>query len=179
MTTEPAPVAPTSPQFRTLMSRWPTGVSVVTAREGSVDAGLTVNAFLSVSLSPPSVLISLSRDADTTPIVDRTGLFAVNLLSQHQAHVSQRFALPTSSAEKFAGLPVHRASTGIALLDATLGAIECRVASRVPAYDHLLFVGEVVRLEVGLDTPPLLFVKSGYPLADRDGRVDLGRSPPR
>ena len=179
MTAGPGSVPPTSPEFRTLMSRWPTGVSVVTAREGSVDAGLTVNAFLSVSLSPPSVLVSLSADADTTPLVDRTGFFAVNLLSQRQVRVSQRFALPVAPAEKFAGLPVHRGATGVALLDGTLGAIECRVVSRVPAYDHLLFVGEVVRLEVGVDAPPLLFVNSGYAPADPDGRVDLGRRPER
>ena len=175
MTSAPATVPPNSPEFRTLMSRWPTGVSVVTAREGSLDAGLTVNAFLSVSLSPPSVLVSLSTDADTTPIVDRTGLFAVNFLSHHQLRVSQRFALPIAPAEKFAGVPTHRGSTGIALVNETLGAIECRVALRLAAYDHLLFVGEVVRMEVGLDTLPLLFVKSGYPPVDPEGRVDLGR----
>jgi flavin reductase (DIM6/NTAB) family NADH-FMN oxidoreductase RutF len=179
VTSTAAPLPPSSPDFRTLMSRWPTGVSVVTARERSADVGMTVNAFLSVSLSPPSVLVSLSTDADTTPIVERTGLFAVNFLSHRQLAISQRFALAVPPAEKFAGLPVHRGTTGVALLDGTLGALECRVTHRTTAYDHILFVGEVVRLEVGPDETPLLFARSGYPPSDPEGRVHLGRPPGR
>src|SRR5271157_5401314 len=133
------------------MGRWSTGVSVVTARDGAIDAGLTVNAFLSVSLNPPSVLVSLTMDADTTPVIERTGRFAVNFLAADQRALSERFARQVPSAEKFGGLSFHRGPGGIALLDGTLGAVECRVASQVPAYDHILFVGEVVHEELGRD----------------------------
>jgi len=160
--------------FRTLMARWPTGVSVVTARDGPLDAGLTVNAFLSVSLAPPSVLVSLTEDADTTPVIERTGLFAVNLLASDQRALSERFARPDPPAEKFAGLTVHRGRTGVALLDGTLGALECRMVSRVPAYDHVLFVGEVVHLEFGQDGPPLVFFQSAYAEAEGTDRLHLG-----
>ncbi len=80
MKTAPPPAPVDGAEFRNLMARWATGVSVVTARDGALDAGLTVNALLSVSLAPPSVLVSLTEDADTTPVIERTGLFAVNLL---------------------------------------------------------------------------------------------------
>ena len=160
--------------FRALMARWPTGVSVVTARDGSTDAGLTVNALLSVSLSPPSVLVSLTEDADTTPVIDRTGLFAVNFLAADQRALSERFARSVAPAEKFAGVPVHRATTGVPLLDGTLGAVECRVASRAPAYDHVLFVGEVVHQELGREAPPLLFFRSAYAEAEGSDRLHLG-----
>jgi len=168
----PAPVDPAT--FRTLMSRWSTGVSVVTARDAAVDAGLTVNAFLSVSLAPPSVLVSLTQDADTTPIIERTRAFAVNFLAADQRSLSERFARQVPSAEKFVGLPVHRGPRGLALLDGTLGALECRVTSRVPAYDHLLFVGEVVSEELGRDAPPLLFFRSTYAEAEAPDRLHLG-----
>ena len=174
MTPAPGPTASPGGEFRALLARWPTGVSVVTARDGAMDVGLTVNAFLSVSLTPPSVLVSLSTDADTTPVVERTGRFAVNLLSHRQSAVSQRFALAIPSAEKFSGIAVHRGTTGLALLDGTLGALECRVVSRVPAYDHLLFVGEVVRLEAGADATPLVFYKSRYPASSPTGEVAFG-----
>ena len=163
-----------SAEFRQLMGRWPTGVSVVTARDGALDAGLTVNAFLSVSLGPPSVLVSLTDDADTTPVIERTGQFAVNLLAADQRPLSERFALATPPAEKFAGVRFHRGATGLALLDDTMGALECRLVSRIPCYDHVLFVGEVVRQEVGRDAPPLLFFRSTYADAEGSDRLHLG-----
>lgn len=175
------PAMPTAPvdgaQFRRFMARWPTGVSVVTARDGPVDAGLTVNAFLSVSLSPPSVLVSLTEDADTTPVIERTGLFAVNLLAADQRSLSERFARASPPSEKFIDLAVHRGSTGLALLDGTLGAVECRVVSSVPTYDHVLFVGEVLHQEVGRDAPPLLFFRSAYVESESGDRLHLEHRP--
>jgi len=174
VTATPAPSGPDTGAFRTLMGRWSTGVSVVTSRDGGADAGLTVNAFLSVSLSPPSVLVSLTKDADTTPVIERTGLFAVSFLAADQRPLSERFARPVPAAEKFFGVSVHRGPNGLALLDGTLGAVECRVASSVPAYDHILLIGEVVHLEVGRETAPLLFYRSAYAEAEGPDRLHLG-----
>jgi flavin reductase (DIM6/NTAB) family NADH-FMN oxidoreductase RutF len=148
--------------FRELMARWATGVAVVTARDASGDAGLTVNALFSVSLTPPSLLISLTQDADTTPVIHRSGSFAVNFLAEDQQPLSERFALALAPAEKFKDLTVHRERTGAPLLDGTLGAAECRVVAWTPRYDHVLILGEVVHQEVGKDGPPLLFFRSGY-----------------
>jgi flavin reductase (DIM6/NTAB) family NADH-FMN oxidoreductase RutF len=166
-----------SATFRRWMGRWATGVSVVTAREGDLDAGLTVNALLSVSLAPPSLLISLMREADTTPIIERSGRFAVNFLAADQRSVSARFARNDPPAEKFRALPVHRSPGGLAFLEDTLGAVECRVVSKTPAYDHLLILGEVVHQELGRDGLPLVFFRSGY--AEAEGTDTLRLPPPR
>jgi flavin reductase (DIM6/NTAB) family NADH-FMN oxidoreductase RutF len=165
-TTDPA-------AFRTMMARWATGVSVVTTRDGNVDAGLTVNAFLSVSLHPPSVLVSLQDDVDTLGFLERSRTFAVNILSAKQRALSERFAAAVVPAEKFRDLAFHRGTTGAALLDGTLGAIEARVLTIVPASDHRLCLGEVVALEVGHDGPPLLFFRSGYSTAEEGERLRL------
>ncbi len=162
--------------FRRLMGRWATGVSVVTARHGTADGGLTVNAMLSISLHPPSVLVALTSDADTTPLIEQSRVFAVNLLAADQRPVSERFARTIPASEKFRNLPVHRGVTGIALLDGTLGAAECRVVAWIPQYDHVLVVGDVVRQEVGRDAEPLLFFRSGYASVDGADRLSL---PPR
>lgn len=164
--------------FRRLMSRWATGVSVVTAREFGQDAGLTVNALLSVSLAPPSILVSLGRDADTTPLIERSGAFAVSLLAFDQRALSERFASFLPSAEKFRDLPLHRGPQGLALLDGSLAAAECRVVSKTPAYDHLLVLGEAVYQELGRDVAPLLFVRSGYTEAAAEGTLRLPSSRP-
>ncbi|HTW55737.1 MAG TPA: flavin reductase family protein [Thermoplasmata archaeon] len=175
MTTDPAPVDRGA--FRDAMARWATGVSVVTAHADGADAGLTVNAFLSVALDPPSVLVALTQDVDTLPVLEKSGAFAVCVLAADQRAVSERFARAIPTAEKFRGVGVHRGTTGAPLLDGALATLECRVARVLPVYDHRLVIGEVERLERGPDGAPLLFYRSGYADAGPDGTVRL--PPPR
>ena len=153
-------VDPTS--FRRLMGRWPTGVSVVTTRDGERDFGLTVNAFLSVSLAPPTILVSLGHEADSTAVVRQAGRFAVNVLSQEQRALSERFARTGGPEEKFRGLAVHRGLSGCALLDGTVASLEATVSKSVEVGDHTLFLGAVDRLEVGPEMAPLVFLRGQY-----------------
>lgn len=174
-----APAGPDARAFRTLMGRWATGVSVVTASEEGHDAGLTVNAFLSVSLAPPSVLVSLSEEVDTLPVIERTRAFAVSVLSSRQRELSERFARAVPSPEKFAGLLVDRGAGGLPLLRGALGTIECRLVSSTPVFDHHLLVGEVVRLTMGAEGLPLVFFRSGYAAAEEPERLRLPPPPSR
>jgi flavin reductase (DIM6/NTAB) family NADH-FMN oxidoreductase RutF len=167
-------------RFRSLMGRWATGVSVVTARADSRDRGLTVNAFLSVSLEPPRVLVSITTDADAWPSIHQSGTFALSVLAAEQKAISQRFASRVTPEEKFAGVDFHRGATGAALLDGTLARFECRVVQEIPAGDHMLVLGDVVALEEGVDASPLLFFRSGYADAEPDDLLRLPRGrPPR
>lgn len=175
--TGPASV-PSAADFRRLMGRWATGVSVVTASDGGEDAGLTVNAFLSVSLSPPTLLVSLTRDADTLPVIERSGWFGVTILAADQRALSERFARTEPPAAKFRGVPIHRAPRGSPLLDGGLGSFECRVAGRNPTLDHVLVLGTVTHQEMGRNAAPLLFFRSGYAEAEGADRLRLGPGPP-
>ncbi len=171
-----APDPPPSPdpsRFRRLMARWATGVSVVTARENGRDRGLTVNAFLSVSLEPPRILVSIATDADAWPAIQRSRAFAVSVLAAGQRGISQRFASRASPEEKFAGIDLHRGATGVALLDGTLAVFECHVEQEISAGDHVLVLGSVVALEEGVDAPPLVFYRSGYATAEPNERLRL------
>ncbi len=148
--------------FRRLMGRWPTGVAIVTTRTSTADYGLTVNGLLSVSLHPPSLLVSLGDDADSSPVVAQSRVFVANFLTDQQRSISELFARPIPPEEKFRDLPLHRGRTGAAILDGSLGALECRVISEFRAADHRLFVGEVVAQELGADAAPLVFHRSRY-----------------
>lgn len=159
------------------MGRWPTGVAVVTSRDAGGDAGLTVNALLSVSLDPMRLLISLTESADTTPVIRRSGVFAANFLSAAQRAVSERFAQTLAPAAKFAGLTVRRGLTGAPLIDGAVAQLECQVRDETRAGDHVLFQGEVVGLYEGPDVAPLVFYHSGY--AEPAGDWGLTLAPPR
>ena len=177
--TEPYPAPSVAPElFRRVMGRWATGVSVVTAHDATGDAGLTVNALLSVALDPPSILVSLQRDVDTLPVLRRSRAFAVSFLSAEQRAWSQRFALAAPSTEKFRGVPFHRGTTGAPLLDGSLAGVECRAVSETAAFDHVLVVGEVVRIEVGPDGPPLVFYRGLYGEPEPNDRLHLPRRSP-
>jgi flavin reductase (DIM6/NTAB) family NADH-FMN oxidoreductase RutF len=158
------------------MGRWATGVAVLSAHDAGTDAGLTVNSLLSVSLAPPSLLVSLATEADTLPVIERSGHFGASFLAADQRAISERFARTLPPAEKFAGLAFHRGPHGTPLLDGALGALECRVVSRTPTYDHVLVVGEVVHVEMGRDVPPLVYFRSAYAGSDDPDHLRL---PPR
>jgi flavin reductase (DIM6/NTAB) family NADH-FMN oxidoreductase RutF len=159
--------------FRRWMGQWATGVTVVTAADGDHDFGMTVNAFLSVTLRPPTVLVSLGEDAEATPIVERTQAFAVNLLSATQRALSERFAQTAGGDEKFRGIPIHRSPRGLPLLDGTLGALECEVTDTTPVADHHLILGQVVAVHAGPEEVPLVFFHSGYAERDDDRALRL------
>ncbi len=162
--------------FRNLMARWATGVSVVTASEQGQDFGLTVNALLSVSLSPPSVLVSVTHDADSTPVIRRTGRFGVNVLAYDQRSVSERFAQMIKPSEKFLGIELTRGAHDVPLLPGVVSAFECRVARTADWEDHVLIIGEVETAHTGRDVPPLVFYHSGYAEAEPPDKLWL---PPR
>lgn len=166
-------------RFRQLMARWATGVSVVTTRQEARDRGLTVNAFLSVSLTPPRILVSISTDADALPALRASGAFAVSILSATQRALSQRFAGRVTAEEKFAGVDLHRGRTGAALLDGAIATLECRLVQEIPAGDHALVLGEVLSTEEGPDAAPLLFFRSAYaePEPGELLRLPRGRDP--
>jgi flavin reductase (DIM6/NTAB) family NADH-FMN oxidoreductase RutF len=165
-------------ELRRFMAHWATGVTVVTVGDGPRDFGLTVNAFLSVSLHPPTVLVSLTQDADSTPVLERVGAFAVNLLAFDQRSLSERFAAAVPPEEKFRGLPLRRGVTGAPLLHGTLGALEARVERPFDVADHRLFLGKVVALHSGRDVEPLLFFRSRYSESAGAGSLTLPPSAP-
>ena len=163
--------------FRQAMGRFATGVTVLTAHAQGRDAGMTVNAFLSVSLEPPSVLVSLSRDADTTPLVEASRRFAVSVLGFDQRPLSDRFAARIPSAEKFQGVAVHRGADGLPRVDGHVMALECDVLERHPFGTHLLFLGRVTRVEIGRNVEPLVFYGSQYAQRLGAGTLKLGEPP--
>jgi flavin reductase (DIM6/NTAB) family NADH-FMN oxidoreductase RutF len=130
--------------FRQVMGRFATGVTVVTTRSDKGLSGLTVNSFCSVSLEPPLVLICVDLNSNTLSYIRESGIFAVNILTDQQEHLSRCFA--TSSAERyehFCHASFHVAATGSPIIDGTLAFIDTRVVAEYPGGDHVIFVGQV------------------------------------
>lgn len=133
--------------FRQVMGQFATGVSVVTTSSQGTVAGLTVNAFCSVSLDPPLVLICVDLSSTTLPSIRESGIFAVNILTNEQEQLSQCFATSTAERyENFCNADYHIAATGAPIFDSTLAFIDTRVVAEYPAGDHVIFLGRVVAM---------------------------------
>jgi 3-hydroxy-9,10-secoandrosta-1,3,5(10)-triene-9,17-dione monooxygenase reductase component len=157
-------------RYREVMGRFATGISVVTALKGSRPHGITVNAFSSVSLDPPLVMVALDRRRYITPIVRDAGHYAVNVLGADQQGLSDCFAhAPVSPGrEAFCGAAWHAGPTGLPLIDGSIATLECTIVETFRAGDHDLFIGRVDSLEQhGEDVAPLLYYRRRYLRVER------------
>jgi flavin reductase (DIM6/NTAB) family NADH-FMN oxidoreductase RutF len=159
--------------FRAAMSRLASGVVLVTAFEPPLDpegpagedAGMTATAFVSVSMDPPLVLLSVRTGSRMDDLLDEQPLWAVSVLSEGQRPLAGRFAMKGRLSDRllFRDVPAARgAATGALLVDGALAHVECRTEQRVAAGDHTLLVARVLSAA----TPP---VDAG-PLAYQQGR---------
>ncbi|HZU02952.1 MAG TPA: flavin reductase family protein [Ktedonobacteraceae bacterium] len=135
--------------FRQVMGRFATGVTVVTTKSQEKLAGLTVNAFCSVSLNPPLVLVCVDLMSATLPVMRESGVFAVNILTDKQEYLSRCFATPSRERfECFCHAGYHVAATGAPIIDDTLAFIDARVVAEYPGGDHVIFIGQVEALGI-------------------------------
>jgi flavin reductase (DIM6/NTAB) family NADH-FMN oxidoreductase RutF len=146
--------------FRSVMGRFASGVTVLTAcdAEGR-DHGMTVSAFCSVSLEPPLVLVCVDHQATLHPILPSVSYFGVNILARDQEAIARRFA--DRDADRFDGVGYVRGRTGVALLEHVLAQLECRVVDRHAAGDHTIVIGEVETAQAFAERP-LLYYRGGY-----------------
>src|SRR5689334_19989501 len=113
-TDDPAALA-AARRFRDVLSRFASGVTVVTSMSGDTPVGMTCQSFCSVSLSPPLVLFCPAKTSRAWPLMRQAGFFCVNLLGAHQSHLSTGFA--TRGDDKYAGVGWSPATTGAPLLE--------------------------------------------------------------
>ncbi|MDD1505432.1 flavin reductase family protein [Lysinibacillus sp. CNPSo 3705] len=143
--------------FRDAMGKFATGVTVITTDIDGEPHGMTANAFMSVSLNPKLVLISIKENAKMLDKINRSGKFAVNILSEDQQEVSMLFAGQIKEKRE---LEFDRLSE-ISVVKDALANIVCSVYGKQVAGDHTLFLGEVEDI-VLREGKPLTFFAGKY-----------------
>jgi flavin reductase (DIM6/NTAB) family NADH-FMN oxidoreductase RutF len=127
--------------FRDSVGEFATGVTVVTADHEGRPAGMTLNSFTSVSLSPLLVLVSLAHGARTLETVRASGRLAISVLHRHQRDVAIAFATPGAP---FPYEHVTRTHDGFLVVTGAAATHHCAAKEIIPAGDHDLVLGEVV-----------------------------------
>lgn len=161
-----------SKQFRRALGHFATGVTVITvASDAGAVHGMTANAFCSVSLTPPLVLVCVDHKAHTRPLLKQHRRFGVNILREEQEKLARFFAAPDQDPADAARLSVryHWSKRGTPLLEDCLGQLDCALLATHEAGDHTIFVAEVQEATIH-QGPPLLFYHGRYRRLDTDDR---------
>ena len=154
-------------ELRHALGLFATGVTVVSAASPAGPRGMTANAFMSGSLDPPLVLVSVRRDAHLHATIDAAGAYGVAILSRSLEREARRFAgLPVDALEP----PRFVERDGVPVVDGAIAWLTTSVADRVTVGDHTLFVGEVRALRIERPhEPPLAFFRSAFAGVLEDG----------
>ena len=152
----------TADELRALLSRYPSGVAVVTVDADGQRLGLTVGTLVSLSLDPPLVGFAVSREAAMHELLREASGCAISLLAAGQDWLARHFALGVPPIAMWHGVATEVGAAGAPLLVGALGWLECRLHEEVRAGTHTFFVWEVVRAELGMDAPALVRVRGEY-----------------
>lgn len=151
--------------FRDAMGKFATGVTVIITEVEGEPHGMTANAFMSVSLDPMLVVVSIKEGARILPKIQQSKRFSVNILSAEQEHISKIFAGQlkdqTVAFGRLQDYPV---------IPEALAQVVCEVSAEHIEGDHTLFIGKVVDIQVE-DHDPLLFFGGKYRSLEKQAQL--------
>jgi len=140
------------------------GVYVVTTRLGEKINGMTAAWVAQVSLNPLLVMVSIAPTRYSHTLIQESGVFALNVLTEEQVELAKRFGYKSGrKVDKFAGLDCLAAGSGAPVLPQAYAYLDLRLVHTYTAGDHTLFVGEVTEAKIlHPRSHPLIFRKSDF-----------------
>jgi flavin reductase (DIM6/NTAB) family NADH-FMN oxidoreductase RutF len=157
-------------EFRRAMRHLAGGVSVITAGRANDITGMTVTSVSSLSVDPPTLIVSINRDSSSWPLIKRLGFFGVNILTADQLDVAERFTGKggLKGADRFAGAEWFTGASGVPLLAGALAAIDCEVEDIVERHSHAIVIGRVLDVQSSTRTAALAYWQGQYVAIDQN-----------
>jgi flavin reductase (DIM6/NTAB) family NADH-FMN oxidoreductase RutF len=159
-----------SGEFRDALRHLTGGVSVITAGQGQDISGMTVTSVSSLSIDPPSLIVSINRSASSWPLLQRYGFFGVNILASDQLAIAERFTGKggLKGADRFVGAEWTTRTSGVPLLVGALAAIECEVEEAIERHSHAIVIGRVLDVQSSSRSAALAYWHGQYVAIDQD-----------
>ena len=156
--------------FRSALRHLAGGVSVITVGRGNDITGMTVTSVSSLSVDPPSLVVSINRASSSWPLLKRHGFFGVNILTADQIDVAERFTGKDGlkGAERFAGATWTTGTSGVPLLAGALAAIDCEAEDIIERHSHAIVIGRVLDLRLSSRTAALAYWQGQYVAIDQN-----------
>ncbi|SNS85488.1 flavin reductase family protein [Pseudomonas segetis] len=148
--------------FREALGHYASGITVITSHFENEPVGFTCQSFYSVSMNPPLVSFSVMCSSASYPRIRQAGRFAVNILSDEQAGISNQFA--RKGTQKWQGIDWQTSPLGNPVISGCLHWLDCEIHAEYAAGDHMIVIGEVkaLNLQEAVATQPLLYFKGQY-----------------
>jgi flavin reductase (DIM6/NTAB) family NADH-FMN oxidoreductase RutF len=159
-----------SQDFRSAMRVLAGGVSVITVGRGKDISGMTVTSVSSLSVDPPTLIVSVNRQSSSWPLLQRYGAFGVNILSADQLDIAERFSGKDGlkGAARFNGGQWVTRASGVPLLDGALAAIDCEVEEVIERHSHAIVIGRVRDLITSVPHTALTYWDGQYVAIDQN-----------
>ncbi len=159
-----------SADFRAAMRRLAGGVSVITVGQGRDVTGMTVTSVSSLSVDPPTLIVCINRDSSSWPLLNRYGVFGVNILNAQQIDIAERFSGKggLKGVERFSGAQWTTRSSGVPLLVGALASIDCEVEQIVERHSHGIVIGRVLDTKTSSGQGALGYWQGQYVAIDQD-----------
>ena len=159
-----------SGNFRSAMRHLAGGVSVITAGRGKDITGMTVTSVSSLSVDPPTLVVSINRGSSSWPLLKRHGVFGVNILTADQLDIAERFTGKDGlkGADRFTGAEWMTRVSGVPLLVGALAAVDCEVEEIVERHSHAILIGRVLDMQISTRTAALAYWQGQYVAIDQN-----------
>src|ERR1700732_2095120 len=157
-----------SGDFRSAMRRLAGGVSVITVGQGSDITGMTVTSVSSLSVDPPTLIVSINRESSSWPLLKRHGFFGAALLAADKIDIPERFTGKggLTGAVRFAGARWTTGASGVPLLVGALSAIDCEAEDIIERHSHAIVIGRVLDIQLSSRTAALAYRQGQYVAID-------------
>lgn len=139
--------------FRDAMGKFATGITIVSMNDEGKNIGMTVNAFMSISLNPKLIAVSIDESASMYDKLNNTEKFGISILKEDQQELSMIFARQKEKDREIEFVDLD----GVPVLKDALATLSCKVINKVKAGDHLIYIAEVTDLTIDEGSPILYF----------------------
>ena len=145
--------------FRLAMSKFATGVTVITINKNDRFIGKTVNSFASLSLTPPLILFSLDKKSSSLKYFKKTSFLGINILSKNQKKLSNYFS---TKQPAWNDTPNILSENNVPLINNCIANLECKLIKLISQGDHIIFICQINLLKVDKKKKPLVYLDSKY-----------------
>ena len=150
-----------SATFRSVLGRYPTGVTLVSAKDDDGPFAMVIGSFGSVSLDPPLVQFLPGKESATWKRISSTGKYCVNVLGESQLDLSNSFF--NKEIDPFDAIDWTPGPTGSPIISGCVAWVDCSIQAVHEAGDHYIVIGAVDGMGVGeSEAQPLLFLGGAY-----------------
>lgn len=150
----------TGEQLKEAVGIFPSGVTIVTTREGGRDVGLTVSAFTSLSLEPAMVMFSVASMSSSIPYLTAGAPVGVSVLANGQGTIARQFA--TRGIDRFSGVDIIRRGREVPLIDGSAAWFAGEIVDVFQGGDHTIFTVAVRECGTGGGVRPLLYQRGRF-----------------